>query len=166
MQMKEPTGERPMRRKDRELTYDEAAAVLGRAEYGVLSLIGDDGAPYGVPLSFVWMDGAVVFHCAKAGYKTDCMRSDNRVSFCAADGVEAVYDDSFTTWYHSAIVAGRAEEVSDDAEKTAALTALCRKYLPGAMGHAEGDIAKSLGATAVWKILPDRITGKAKRPKP
>jgi len=40
-----------MRRKDRALSEEEAQALLDRTEYGVLSTVGGDGRPYGVPLN-------------------------------------------------------------------------------------------------------------------
>ena len=42
---------REMRRKDREISEEEACQLLATGEYGVLSTVGSDGEPYGVPLS-------------------------------------------------------------------------------------------------------------------
>ena len=39
-----------MRRKDRETTEERAYEILKNGEYGILSTIGEDGYPYGVPL--------------------------------------------------------------------------------------------------------------------
>ena len=44
---------REMRRKMQALTAEETAEILKRNTSGVLSLNGDDGYPYGVPLSYV-----------------------------------------------------------------------------------------------------------------
>ena len=41
-----------MRRKDRQVSDEEAMAYLKAAEYGVLSTVGPDGEPYGVPLTY------------------------------------------------------------------------------------------------------------------
>jgi nitroimidazol reductase NimA-like FMN-containing flavoprotein (pyridoxamine 5'-phosphate oxidase superfamily) len=40
-----------MRRKDRELSAEEAGRILAKGEFGVLSTVGTDGQPYGIPLS-------------------------------------------------------------------------------------------------------------------
>ncbi|MDR2485874.1 MAG: hypothetical protein LBD55_10820 [Treponema sp.] len=37
-----------MRRKDRELTRDEATAILNKGKFGVMALAGENGCPYGV----------------------------------------------------------------------------------------------------------------------
>ena len=51
-----------MRRAEFEVK-DKAAfeALLSECEYGTLSLV-DEGEPYGVPVNFVWRDGAICFH--------------------------------------------------------------------------------------------------------
>ncbi len=154
---------RPMRRKDRELGAADAEAVLRGAEYGILSLNGDGGEPYGVPLSYIYTAGAVYFHCAYEGYKADCMRRDPRATFTVVSDVKALYSGSFTTNYQSAIVSGSVIEVTDDGEKRSALYALCHKYLPAHMDKADENIAKAFSHTAVWKLTPTRITGKARR---
>ena len=42
---------RTMRRKRQELTETECTEILEKATSGVLSLLGDDGYPYGVPIT-------------------------------------------------------------------------------------------------------------------
>ena len=42
-----------LRRKDRGMNADEAAQLLAAGEYGVLSTVGEDAQPYGVPFSYV-----------------------------------------------------------------------------------------------------------------
>ena len=42
---------RPMRRIKQQLAEDEALEVLNSAKRGVLSVIGDDGWPYGIHLN-------------------------------------------------------------------------------------------------------------------
>ena len=69
---------RPMRRARQALPMEDCEAILRRGTSGVLSVLGDDGYPYGVPLSYVWHDGALWFHCAKQGHKLDAIREDMR----------------------------------------------------------------------------------------
>ena len=81
-----------MRRKDRQVSDEEAMAYLKAAEYGVLSTVGPDGEPYGVPLTYaVEEDGkGLVFHCARDGYKLACFGANPRVQFCGGAGNECV----------------------------------------------------------------------------
>ena len=64
---------RKMRRALQELSRAESEEILRRGSCGVLALQGDDGYPYTVPLSYCYEGGRIYFHCAKAGYKLDCI---------------------------------------------------------------------------------------------
>ena len=72
---------RELRRKKQALSGAECEAVLERGTHGVLALAGDDGYPYAVPLSYLYADGKLVFHCAKAGHKMDAVARCNKASF-------------------------------------------------------------------------------------
>ena len=48
---------RPMHRQDRQLPQEEAWALLTQGTYGVLSVVGDEGWPYAVPMHYTVMDG-------------------------------------------------------------------------------------------------------------
>ena len=50
---------RPMRRFKQQLTDDECLSILRREPRGVLSLCGDDGYPYGVPMNYVYDEGCL-----------------------------------------------------------------------------------------------------------
>jgi len=150
-----------MRRKDRAIPHQQALDILKRGEYGVLSTADADGAPYATPLSYVLLDGALYFHCAQEGQKLRNIARDTRVCFCVVGMAEAVYDGSFGTYYESALVFGHAAHVMGD-EKHAALTALCEKYLPAHMQHAQGYIEQGFDATAVVRIDIDHVSGKAR----
>lgn len=58
-----------MRRKDREISKQEAMAILRTAEYGTLSIASLDGIPYGIPLNYCVMNDAIYLHCAVNGKK-------------------------------------------------------------------------------------------------
>ena len=45
-----------MLRKDRMLNQGETIDILNRSEYGILSTVGKDNAPYGVPLNFAYVE--------------------------------------------------------------------------------------------------------------
>jgi uncharacterized protein len=99
-----------IRRKDREITTREAIEILNSAEYGVLSTVGKDGQPYGVPLSYVYRNSSIYFHCALIGQKLDNITDNPKVSFCVV-GKTKVLPDKFATEYESAVAFGFASEV-------------------------------------------------------
>lgn len=45
-----------MRRKDREMDLDSAEKALIKGSFGVLSVLGTDGFPYGIPVNYVVKD--------------------------------------------------------------------------------------------------------------
>jgi nitroimidazol reductase NimA-like FMN-containing flavoprotein (pyridoxamine 5'-phosphate oxidase superfamily) len=154
-----------MRRKDRALRAEEAAAILEKGQYGVLSTAGEDGLPYGVPVSYVYWQDCVYFHCALAGRKIENLARRPQVSFCVVGATRNIYDGSFGTYYESALLEGLAERVEDVEERVRILSRLADKYLPAHMEHAPAYIDKLLKVTGVYRIRPQTLSGKARRPK-
>ena len=101
---------REMRRKKQQLAPERVEEILSRRTAGTLAVLGDEGYPYAVPLSYVYHNGRIYFHCAKAGHKLDAIRGCDKVSFCVIDQDEIVSAE-FTTYFRSVIVFGRAREV-------------------------------------------------------
>ena len=118
---------REMRRKDKLKTQDEAVQIMETCTNGVLSVNGDEGYPYGVPVSYVYRDGKIYFHCAMEGHKLDAIRKDPKVSFCVV-GADDVDPGKFTTNYKSVICFGKARVVEEDAEKQKILEEMIEKY--------------------------------------
>ena len=78
---------RKMRRFKQELSERECIEILKKEPRGVLSMIGDDGYPYGIPMSHWYNedDGKLYFHGAKEGHKIDAIQNCDKVSFCVYD---------------------------------------------------------------------------------
>ena len=150
-----------MRRQDRQISEEEALAILAQGEYGVLSTVSPDGAPYGLPLNYCLMDHKIYFHTAPAGKKLEHIAANARVSFCVVGKVE-ILPEKFSTRYESCIAEGVAAEVFNE-EKLAALSALVAKYSPGFIAEGAEYIAKAAGKTRIWAIAIRSITGKARR---
>ncbi len=150
-----------IRRKDREISPEEAETILATAEYGVLSTVSAEGQPYGVPLSFCILDGHIYFHCAMEGQKLDHLKHNNAVSFCVVGRTE-VLPAKFSTKYESAIAFGSAEEVFEE-EKQGALEALVRKYSPDHIESGAKYIDALTYKTRVFRIVIDHLSGKSRR---
>ena len=106
---------REMRRNKQALTAEEIAEILKRNTSGVLAVNGDGGYPYAVPLSYVYLDSKLYFHCAGTGHKLDSILRDDKVSFCVIDQ-DQVVGEEYTTYFRSVIAFGRAR-VLEGAEK-------------------------------------------------
>ncbi len=151
-----------MRRFRQQLPAELCEEVLVRGTSGVLSLVDEAGAPYGVPLSYLWAAGKLIFHCAAEGLKLDCLRHEARASFCVIDQDEIVPQE-FTTYYRSAIVRGKISVVENAQEKIRLCTLLGDKYWPG---HADAGREQTIGSLqrlCILTLVPDEITGKEAR---
>lgn len=118
---------RKIRRSDKAKTGTEAAEIMKAGTNGILSVNGDDGYPYGVPVSYVYHEGSIYFHTAREGHKIESIKKDPRVSFCVV-GADNIQPDKFTTMYSSAICFGRARIVEDDDEKQRILEMIVERY--------------------------------------
>ncbi|SBV90378.1 Pyridoxamine 5'-phosphate oxidase-related FMN-binding protein [uncultured delta proteobacterium] len=152
-----------MRRKDRLLTDEESRAILEKGQYGILATVNAEGEPYGVPISYVLMNGAIYIHSAAQGEKLDNLARNPMVSFTVVGFAEPVGGQpGLSTYYESCIVFGKAREVTDVKEKIDSLKALTLKYLPEFMNVYEVEIKKEK-ITKVFAIPLDRVTGKSKK---
>ena len=154
---------RPMRRFKQQLSEQETLEVLANAKRGVLSVIGDDGWPYGIWLNphYRKEDGRIYFHGAKEGHKIDALRKDARASFTVID--DGVRDEGGWAYtFRSVVVFGRIEFVEDHEFALELCRELARRFNPS-----EADIEKEIqmaGARVqVLCLIPEHITGKRVR---
>lgn len=152
---------RKIRRKDREIETNEAIRLLTYCEYGVLSTADDDGQPYGVPLSYVYEENCIYFHCARIGHKNDNIENNPKVSFCVVGNTKILPGD-FATEYESVIAFGTASEAKG-IEWENALLWILEKYSPEYIEEGKRYIDQNRKATMVIKIQISRISGKARR---
>jgi nitroimidazol reductase NimA-like FMN-containing flavoprotein (pyridoxamine 5'-phosphate oxidase superfamily) len=150
-----------IRRSDREISIQEVIDILDNAEHGVLSTVSKDGQPYGVPLSYVYKNESIYFHCAVNGHKLENIEYNSRVSFCVV-GKTKVLPDKFGTEYESAVVFGVASEV-DGSERHDALLWLLEKYCSDFIEEGKQYIEQKDKITKVFRIEIDQISGKARR---
>ena len=150
---------RPMRRHRQQLSREECERILGRCTSGVLALTGDGGYPYAVPLSYVYADGAIIFHSAVEGHKVDAIRRDSRCSFCVIEQDE-IKPAEFTTYFRSVIAFGRIQILEDDNEKVQALRLLGSRYSPGDEHGLQHEIDKSLDHVLLLRLDVEHLSGK------
>ena len=150
---------RPMRRNRQQLSREECERILGRCTSGVLALMGDGGYPYAVPLSYVYADGAIIFHSAVEGHKVDAIRRDSRCSFCVIDQDE-IKPAEFTTHFRSVIAFGRIRVLEDAGEKVQALRLLGRRYSPDDELGLQHEIDKSLDHVLLLRLDIEHLSGK------
>lgn len=134
-----------MRRKDRELSRDEALKILDKCEYAVISCLNDKGEIFSLPLSIVRENMSIFIHGATSGDKCEnfvngrvckiVAVSQNAVPKLSAEFFESIKSDhdklgkyAFTTEYKSAIATATAHLVAEPSKKLHALRLLSEKY--------------------------------------
>lgn len=149
-----------MRRRKQALSKDECIEMLKKNNAGVLNLTGLDGYPYGVPVSYVYDDGTLIFHGAKSGYRVDCARRNPKVSFTVIDENHVVPEE-YTTYFRSVIAFGEVEIIEDDAEKAKVCEILGRGISPNeSEEHLQNEISKEMPALLMYRLKIDHMTGK------
>lgn len=148
-----------MRRKNQMLSVDECEEVLGRGTSGVLAVSGEDGYPYTVPMSYVYQDSKIFFHCAAGGYKLDCIAYNNKVSFCVIDK-DQIVPEKYTTYFRSVIVFGKARILTEENEKRKALERLAEKYSPDYREGYLQEIDRQLGRVCMLELAVEHMSGK------
>ena len=151
---------REMRRKKQVLSPEECVQVFNRGTSGVLAVSGDDDYPYAVPLSYVYYDNKIFFHCAKTGHKLNAIARNAKVSFCVIDKDQIVQDE-YTSYFRSVIVFGKARILENEAEERSALEILTAKYSPDQEEtHRLQIIEKEFNAVYMIELSIEHISGK------
>jgi len=164
-----------MRRHDCELTDPrDLEAVLARAEWGTLGLVSGHGAPVLVPLNFVFHEGRIFFHGAKAGEKYGLIQESPQASFLVVEAYSQIPSYAFdpvhacpaTQFFQSVLVKGPVELVQDPVRKAGALDAMMKKLQPeGGYEPIRADspaYEASLRGVAVFMLTCVKMTGKFK----
>ena len=151
---------REMLRKGQQLTEEECIRILKEEPRGVLSVLGDDGYPYGMPVNHYYCeeDGKIYFHSGKAGHKIDAMKRYDKVSFCVYDkGFRK--DGSWALNIRSVIVFGKVQFIEEKDTIYRIAAELSRKFTDDEE-YIRQEIARSGPATLLFALTPEHITGK------
>lgn len=147
-------------RKKQKISHEECIEILKNEKRGVLSVIGDDGYPYGMPINHFYNeeDGKLYFHSGKTGHKIDAMKTCDKVSFC-------VYDSGFRKDGHwalnikSVIVFGKIEFIEDHNKAIDISRRLSYKFTDD-NSYIENEIERSGPGVLVFALVPEHMTGK------
>jgi len=146
--------------------------ILAEAEYGALALCYDN-KPYSLPINFVEVNNEIYFHGAKKGKKLDLIKENSFASFSVVESYSVLpsyfsADEGSacpaTHMFKSVIIDGKMKLVEKYDEKAEALEQLMKKF------QSEGKYIpmhdkmyeKMINATALFKLVPNSITGKIK----
>ena len=151
---------REMRRFKQQIPNEECIEILKNEPRGVLSVLGDDGYPYGVPLDHWYSenDGKLYFHCAKEGHKLDAISKCDKVSYCVMDkGYQK--EGEWALNICSVIVFGRIREVTDEDKKKEICTCLCQKFTDDET-YLEKEMKNAFPRVCCLELDIEHMTGK------
>ncbi len=151
---------RKMRRFNQQISDSECIEILKNTKRGVLSLIGDDGYPYGLPIDHWYCeeDGKIYFHGAKEGHKIDAIKTCDKASYC-------VYDEGYRKegdWalnIKSVITFGRISLVEDDEKAREICTELTKKFTDD-NDYLEKELKNAFPRVQCLELAPEHMTGK------
>lgn len=154
---------RELIRRNKKLSMEDCVDVLKNETRGVLSVQGEDGYPYGMPMNHWYNeeDGCVYFHCGNVGHRLDALRKDDKVSFCAYEqGYREEGDWAYKV--RSVIVFGRMEIISDMEKIIDITTKLSYKFTQDDE-LIKKEIKESAHRTLLLKLTPEHMCGKQVR---
>lgn len=152
---------REMRRRKQSLDADEIAQILATQKRGVLSVHGEDGYPYGLPVNFLYdeAEGRIYIHGAKAGHKIDAITADPHVCFTTWD--DGVLDEDGWSYHVKSVIAfGHAQLIEDEELAYEKARELGRKYFP-TEEYVEEEMRKAASRVQMFAITIDHVTGKS-----
>lgn len=150
---------REMRRKRQQLSEAESIEILRKSTSGTLALLGDNGYPYAVPISYVYAEGKLYFHSALSGHKIDAIRNCNKASFCVIDK-DDVRPEKYTTYFRSVIAFGRIHIIEDEQEKLETARLLGDRYNPNQEEALQKELDKGLSRMVMIRFDIEHLTGK------
>ena len=151
---------RKMLRKKQELPREQCLEILRKEKRGVLSVLGDDGYPYGMPLNHFYCeeDGCLYFHSGRAGHKIDALKACDKASFCVLDqGFRR--EGEWALNIRSVIVFGRLSIVDDHDWALEISRRLSRKFTDDE-AYIEREVAHAGPAVLCFRLRIEHMTGK------
>lgn len=151
---------RGLTRKKQQISEAECTEMLKKEPRGVLSVLGDDGYPYGMPMNFWYCEdnGHIYFHGGKTGHKIDALKRCDKVSFCVYDqGYRR--DGEWALNIRSVICFGRIKAVENQSMAMEISRKLSFKYTSDSE-YIEKEIVSSGPGTLCLELIPEFITGK------
>lgn len=151
---------RELIRKKKALPCAECLRILETEKRGVLSVLGEGGYPYGMPMDHFYHaeDGRLYFHCGRIGHRLEALRACDKVSYCVMTAPEDIKGD-WAKLIKSVIVFGRMEIVDDYERMVDITTKLCHKFTLDEAYIAQ-EIAQSGKGTLLLVLTPEHICGK------
>lgn len=151
---------RELTRKNKQISAEECITLLKQERRGVLSVLGDNGYPYGMPMNYLYNedDGKIYFHCGKVGHRLDSLKKHRKVSFCIYDGGYR-REGEWALNIRSVIVFGVMDMIDDKDMIIDITTKLSHKFTHDD-AYIKEEISSHLDKTLLLQLTPEHVCGK------
>ena len=149
-----------MRRFKQQVSNDVCKNILQEEKRGVLSVLGDDGYPYGIVLDYYYDSdkNKLYFHGAKEGHKIDSLKKCNKCSFVVMN--KGYKEDNSWIWHITSVVCfGKIRFVNDKYEFVPLLRKIGNKYYPN-KEEVEKEIEETINRVQILELNIEHMTGK------
>ena len=150
---------RNIRLKHKILSKEDCIEILQSQDTAVLSLIGDNGYPYGVPLNYVYQDHHVYLHGAARGHKIDCITNESKACLTII-GQNQTVPHQLSTNYKSVIAFGKVRIIEDEFEKKAVFSKLVAHIAADFIKEGDEAIERLWKTTAAIEFSIEHMSGK------
>ncbi|MBQ6788087.1 MAG: pyridoxamine 5'-phosphate oxidase family protein [Lachnospiraceae bacterium] len=151
---------RELVRKNKMLSMEECIEILKTENRGVLSVLGDEDYPYGMPMNH-WYDeddGKIYFHCGKMGHRLDALKKHDKVSFCTYD--KGYRKEGEWAWNVKSVIVFGKIEIIEDMDKIADITTKLSYKFTQDEEYIKKEIEVSGYNTLLLQLTPEHICGK------
>ena len=151
---------RKLTRIKQQISDEECKEILKTELRGVLSVLGDNDYPYGMPLNHFYNedDGKIYFHSCMTGHKVDAIKKHDKVSFCVMDsGFKK--EGEWALNIKSVIVFGRIEIIEDREKIYDIARKLSYKFTDDSK-YIEHEVVHAGPRTLMFALVPEHMTGK------
>lgn len=151
---------REIRRIKNAISVDEAKELLKNNKRAALSVNGDDGYPYSIPIDFYYdvEENKIYFHSAMSGHKIDAIKANDKVCFTTWDDGYLLEGD-WAYYVSSCVVFGRARLMTNQEKVLEKIKKFALKYYPTEQ-EADDEIARDVNRVQMIEIEIEHISGK------
>ncbi len=151
---------RTIRKKKNALDITSTKNLLQQNRRGVLSMNGDDGYPYAIPVNYLYDEDnkKIYFHGARAGHKVDALKACDKVCFTVY-GNEMIKEESWAPYMQSVVVFGRCHLLKTNENTMTLLKKFAMKYYPNEK-IVDVEILRAGKAAQLFEIEIEHLSGK------
>lgn len=151
---------REVTRVKQQLPPAECVEILKSELRGVLSVVGDEGYPYGMPMNHWYNaeDGCIYFHCGRSGHRLDALKRCSKASYCVCD--RGVREEEQWAWKVKSVVVFGQVRVIDDMDMVTDITTKLSLKFTQDLQYIKEEVERSGRNTLLLRLEPEHICGK------